>query len=643
MVGSWRSGAEHRQARPGAPTASGALPTAPGGPAASPASVTRSSSDARGAAVIPPTTMRSHYCGDLRPAHIGAGGGPVRLGGPPPRARRAPGLRRPAGPFGRWSRWSSTGPTTCAASTWCGWWARCGPGPRARSTRRWPRGEVEVGDCRVEVLSVAEPPPIPITEHIDVDETQRLRYRYLDLRRERLQRNLRLRARVTSAIRAAMEAQGFVDIETPLLIASTPEGARDFVVPSRLKPGNFYALPQSPQLFKQLSMVGGMDRYYQLARCLRDEDLRADRQFEFTQLDLEASFVTQAEVRAFTGEAVAAAAEAATGQRPSFHPDMTWHEAQERYGSDKPDIRFGLELVELTPLFAGTGFNAFRAPCVKGICVPGGGGRSRSQLDELVAEAKRFGAKGLVWMRVEEGGTVASPVAKFLEPTEVEGLLAALRGRPGRPGADRGRRAAPGASRAGPAAPPPGPAAGQRGRAALPVGRRLPALRGDRRRDRRAGAGPPPLHDAPRRRPGLPRRAGRPAALGRGPARRPEPGLRPGAQRLGAGLGLGPDPSRRGPAAHLRAVGHRRRHPAAPLRLPARRLSLWRSPACGVRVRHRPPGRPPGRRGEHPRGHRLPQDPVRHRPPHQRPHRARPPPTAGARPPDRRSSAPRPS
>jgi aspartyl-tRNA synthetase len=284
-------------------------------------------------------------------------------------------------------------------------------------------GEVEVGDATVEVLSAAEPPPIPLSEHVDVDENQRLRYRYLDLRRERLQRNLRLRGRVNSAIRRSMESQGFTEIETPMLIASTPEGARDFVVPSRLKPGNFYALPQSPQLFKQLSMVGGMDRYYQLARCLRDEDLRADRQFEFTQLDLEASFVTQEEVRAFVSEAVLAAAEEATGSRPAFHPDITWHEAQERFGSDKPDVRFGMELVELTPLFAETGFNAFRAPAVKAIAVPGGASKSRSQLDDLVEQAKQWGAKGLVWMRVEEGGRLNSPVAKFLSESELAGIV----------------------------------------------------------------------------------------------------------------------------------------------------------------------------------------------------------------------------
>ena len=184
-------------------------------------------------------------------------------------------------------------------------------------------GEVEITECQVEVLSAAEPPPIPLSDRIDVDENQRLRYRYLDLRRDRLQRNLRTRAKVNSVVRQSMEAQGFLEIETPMLIASTPEGARDFVVPSRLKPGSFYALPQSPQLFKQLSMVGGMDRYYQIARCLRDEDLRADRQFEFTQLDAEASFVSGDDVRRFITEAVLAAAEAVTGSRPAFLGDMT--------------------------------------------------------------------------------------------------------------------------------------------------------------------------------------------------------------------------------------------------------------------------------------------------------------------------------
>ena len=223
-----------------------------------------------------------------------------------------------------------------------------------------PTGEVEIGDCAVEVLRAAEPPPFPIDARADdVDENVRLQYRYLDLRRERMQRNLRVRAAVNSAIRTAMEAQGFVEVETPMLVPSTPEGAREFLVPSRKEPGSFYALPQSPQLFKQLLMVAGVDRYYQIARCLRDEDLRADRQYEFMQLDAEMSFVGQDDVLAAISEAVLAAAEAATGERPPTIERITWHEAMERFGVDKPDLRFGMELVELTDVFAGTEFKAF--------------------------------------------------------------------------------------------------------------------------------------------------------------------------------------------------------------------------------------------------------------------------------------------
>jgi aspartyl-tRNA synthetase len=293
-----------------------------------------------------------------------------------------------------------------------------------------PTGQVEIGDATVEVLNEAEPPPFPLDERQDTDENVRLRYRYVDLRTDRMQRNLRVRAKVNSAIRAAMERQGFVEIETPMLMASTPEGARDFVVPSRLKPGSFYALPQSPQLYKQLSMVGGMDRYFQIARCLRDEDLRADRQFEFMQLDAEASFVDQADVLAFISEAVADATEAVTGSRPGDVPQMTWQEAMERFGSDKPDIRFGMELVELTEVFAHTEFKAFQAPCVKGIRVPGAGDLSRSRLDALTDQAKRWGAKGLVWMRVRDT-ELESPVAKFLSEDELGKLRATTSAEPG--------------------------------------------------------------------------------------------------------------------------------------------------------------------------------------------------------------------
>ena len=219
-----------------------------------------------------------------------------------------------------------------------------------KTNEKLETGAIEIGDCEVQVLSNAEPPPFPMHERTEVDENIRLRHRYVDLRKPRMQKNLRIRAKVNSAIRSAMERQGFVEVETPMLIASTPEGARDFVVPSRLHPTNFYALPQSPQIFKQLCMVGGIDRYYQIARCLRDEDLRADRQFEFMQLDMEASFATQEDIINFVSEAIKDSTEAITGFRPDGIPHMTWSEAMERYGSDKPDIRFGMELVELTDL-----------------------------------------------------------------------------------------------------------------------------------------------------------------------------------------------------------------------------------------------------------------------------------------------------
>ena len=286
-------------------------------------------------------------------------------------------------------------------------------------------GAVEVDATDVTVLSTAEPPPFPLDDRIDVDEVVRLRHRYVDLRRPRMQRNLEVRARVNSAIRPAMEEQGFIEVETPMLIASTPEGARDFVVPSRKEPGSFYALPQSPQIFKQLCMVGGVDRYYQIARCLRDEDLRADRQFEFMQLDAEASFVSQDDVLAFISYAISSATEAVTGERPGEIPRMSWHEAMERFGSDKPDIRFGMELVELTGVFADTGFRAFQAPCVKGIRVPGGADLSRNRLDDLTDQCKQWGAKGLVWMKVEDDG-INSPVAKFLSDEEMDALRSTL-------------------------------------------------------------------------------------------------------------------------------------------------------------------------------------------------------------------------
>ncbi len=288
-----------------------------------------------------------------------------------------------------------------------------------------PTGEVELGECVVEVLSTSETPPFSLDGRADTDEAIRLRYRYLDLRTERMQRNLRLRAQVNSALRRAMERQGFVEVETPLLWTPTPEGAREFAIPSRLQRGSFYVLPQSPQIAKQLLMVGGMDRYYQLARCMRDEDLRADRQFEFTQLDIEASFVGQNEVLGFVSEAVIEATFAATGERPPDIVTMSWNEALDRFGTDKPDLRFGMEIVDLGKAVADTEFNAFKAACVRAIRVPGAADWTRSRLDGLVDRARQLGAAGLVWLRVRAEGALESPVAKFLTDSDCQGILAA--------------------------------------------------------------------------------------------------------------------------------------------------------------------------------------------------------------------------
>ncbi len=305
--------------------------------------------------------------------------------------------------------------------------------PEGTANPNLPTGEVEVGDCSVEILAQAEPPPFPVTDRVEADEAVRLRYRYVDLRRERMQANLALRARVNAAIRRAMERQGFIEVETPLLWTPTPEGAREFAVPSRMQPGSFYVLPQSPQIAKQLLMVSGVDRYYQIARCLRDEDLRADRQFEFTQLDAEASFVTQEDVHRFISEAVLDAAEAATGVRPPPIEKMTWADALDRYGTDKPDLRFGMELVDLTKQLAASEFRAFRAPAVKAIRVPGGGQLGRSRLDSLVERAKALGAPGLVWMRVAEGGDLDGPgaVLRHIGAGERAAVVAATGGEPG--------------------------------------------------------------------------------------------------------------------------------------------------------------------------------------------------------------------
>ena len=307
------------------------------------------------------------------------------------------------------------------------------PRPEGTVNAQLSTGEIELTDCTVVVLNAAEPPPFPIDARADdVDENVRLKFRYLDIRRERMQRNLRVRAAVNSAIRGAMEEQGFIEVETPLLMPSTPEGAREFLVPSRKEPGSFYALPQSPQLWKQLLMVAGVDRYYQIARCLRDEDLRADRQYEFTQLDAEMSFVTKDDVLAAISHAVTAAATAAVGEAPPPIERITWHDAMNLYGTDKPDLRFAMQLVELTSIFSATGFKAFAgAASIKGLRVsrteyPEQAASGRNRLDALTERAKKLGAKGLVWMKVGAGGDVESPIAKFLSDKEKSELLRAM-------------------------------------------------------------------------------------------------------------------------------------------------------------------------------------------------------------------------
>ncbi len=293
-----------------------------------------------------------------------------------------------------------------------------------------PTGEIELKPCEVEILSIAEPPPFPMDQRADdVDEMIRLKHRYVDLRRARMQKNLRVRSQVNASIRSAMVGQDFVEVETPMLMPSTPEGAREFLVPSRQRPGNFYALPQSPQLYKQLLMVGGLDRYFQIARCLRDEDLRADRQYEFMQLDMEMSFVDVDDVLSAAEVGVLDAAEAVTGVRPDSVERMTWHDAMERFGSDKPDLRFGMELIELTPIFASTEFKAFStAGSIKCIRVEQGADQyGRNKLDGLTDEAKSFGAKGMVWLKVrsgEAGLEFDSPVAKFLSADEIAAIIA---------------------------------------------------------------------------------------------------------------------------------------------------------------------------------------------------------------------------
>ncbi|HEU4542839.1 MAG TPA: aspartate--tRNA ligase [Jiangellaceae bacterium] len=304
--------------------------------------------------------------------------------------------------------------------------------PEGNENPALPTGEIEVVANSVDVLNEAAPLPFQLDEHVEIGEEVRLRHRYLDLRRPGPAAALRLRSRVNQAAREVLLAHDFVEIETPTLTRSTPEGARDFLVPARLRPGSWYALPQSPQLFKQLLMVAGFERYFQIARCYRDEDFRADRQPEFTQLDIEMSFADQDDVMALSEEIVAALWKLVGYDIPRPMPRMTFHEAMDRFGSDKPDLRLsGVELTEVTSHFANTTFRVFQAPYVGAIVQPGGASQTRKELDGWQEWARARGARGLAYVLIGDDGSLGGPVAKNLSEEEKAGLADLVGARPG--------------------------------------------------------------------------------------------------------------------------------------------------------------------------------------------------------------------
>jgi aspartyl-tRNA synthetase len=296
-------------------------------------------------------------------------------------------------------------------------------------------GAIEIEAVRCEILNEAATPPFQIDDP-NVGEMLRLKYRYLDLRSPRLQNHLMLRHRVAQLVRRFLSENGFLEVETPILYKSTPEGARDYLVPSRVNPGQFYALPQSPQTLKQLLMISGYDRYFQIARCFRDEDLRADRQPEFSQIDIEMSFIDQEDIIAINEKLLKTIWKEIKGVDVGPVPRMTYQEAMDRYGIDKPDVRFGLEIKDLKDYVSGAGFKVFddvlaRKGIVRGIAVPGGGAFSRGQFDKLTDLAKKAGAKGLVWIKSEAGGAISSPVSKFFDETKLKAMLEAVGGKTG--------------------------------------------------------------------------------------------------------------------------------------------------------------------------------------------------------------------
>ncbi|HEX5902996.1 MAG TPA: aspartate--tRNA ligase [Actinomycetota bacterium] len=389
------------------------------------------------------TVMRTHACGDLRASDVGA---PVTLCGWVWRRRDHGGVTfvdlrdrqglvqlvfHPEKASEAHADAQHLGSETVVRVT-----GEVRERPAGTVNPELPTGEIEVAVSGLEVLSEAETPPFVIEDRIEASEELRLRFRYLDLRRPEMTKVLALRHTINRIVREEMEARGFLEIETPILGRSTPEGARDFMVPSRLWPGTFYALPQSPQQLKQLLMVAGQDRYYQIVRCLRDEQPRADRSFEFTQLDVEMSFVDQEDVFAVIEPLYARVVRETQGVDVGIpFPRMTYEEMVSRFGTDKADLRYGMELVELGEIFADTGFRAFASVLsdgglVKGLAAPGGAELSRKELDDLVQVAKSRGAAGLVWFAFEDDG-IRSPVEKHLSADEIEGVRKATDAGPG--------------------------------------------------------------------------------------------------------------------------------------------------------------------------------------------------------------------
>ena len=490
--------------------------------------------------------------------------------------------------------------------------------PEGNENPDLPTGEVEVVASAIDVLNPSAPLPFQIDERVNVGEESRLKYRYLDLRRPAPGAAIRLRSKVNAAARAVLDAHDFVEIETPTMTRSTPEGARDFIVPARLAPGSWYALPQSPQLFKQLLMVAGMERYYQIARCYRDEDFRADRQPEFTQLDIEMSFVEEEDVLAL-GEEVAVALWKLIGvDVPTPMPRLTYAEAMARYGTDKPDTRFANELVECTEFFKDTAFRVFQQPYVGAVVMPGGASQPRKQLDGWQEWAKQRGAPGLAYVLVQEDGSLGGGVAKFLTETEAAGLAAHVGAVPGDciffgAGAAKASRALLGAARLeigyrcgliepgswgflwvndAPLFEPASDAVAS-GDVAVGVGR--------------VDRGAPRVHVA---------QEGVPRHLRHGAGVRARVRVRHGLQRQRDRRRVHPYPPPRRPGARLRGDGPQRGGRAGEVRVPPRRVPVRRAAARRDRVRMGPDLRAAVRLRLDPGGHRVPEVRRRLRPAH---------------------------